>query len=387
MRRVALAAGLVILVASVAVFAAARAPIVIRALRAAELLDSDGAPTDSLIHAQRPDVDAGPTIRSLDGIAAGLDAHLRENPRDFDALIGRARIERLRWMFATLDPGGQYHAPGLPSRTILDSDPRPRILEWLDRAAAARPLSGEPWFWKAFVYSDLSFVMMSMAVHQRYNRDMVQSLREAREAYRLTPGRRYARALLLADLLESGQDAEAARVEQGISPAGAGAAQVARLLADRELLPLPEGARLEPMLRTALPLGRNAAGSEDASAAVTAARTASYALITDGAHSAADLEHRLPGLKFIHSTPDSEARGMIPFSDTWYGKLRWTLGGQLEPVTLTEQDSPDEPDTVELLILDLAYADILGVPRDSVALREKVRASTMYFIDRRKLVP
>jgi hypothetical protein len=387
MRALALAVGVAALLAAVAALASVPAPIVERGLRAAQLLDHDGAPTDSVMYLQRPGVDARPAIRSLDQLAVGLDARLRTNPTDFDALIARARIERLRWAFATLDPHGTAHVVDLPSRAILDSDPRPRILAWLDRAAAVRPRSGEPRFWKAFVYSDTGFMIMSIAIHKRYARDVVQSLHEAREAYRLAPGRRYARALLLSELLELGRDAEAARVEQGSSPAGAGEAQVARLLADRALLPLPESARLEPALRVGFPLGRAAAGPEDASGSVSTARMASYKLATDGAHAASDLERLLPGLKFLHSTPDSAARGSIPMSDAWFGRLQWTPGGQLEPMTLGEKDAPNEPDTVDLILLDWSGADMFGVPRDSVALREKLRTSALYFVDRRRLAP
>ncbi len=80
-------------------------------------------------------------------------------------------------------------------------------------------------------------------------------------------------------------------------------------------------------------------------------------------------------------------REINPMASVYFGRMRWRSDGTLEPAELKDGWSDREPDVLDILVTDFAYGDMLGVPKDSLAVREKLRTSVLYVIDHRRLAP
>lgn len=172
-------------------------------------------------------------MERLDTTEKALASHLQANPRDVDALIISARLDRFRLMME----------PIIFSKGEEPPDSRARyapIHEKLDRALALQPNNAEANYWKARLYGIRHPVIRQGTFYMEIA-DLGQTIKYARRAVELEPANVAYREVLALFLIQANKSSEALEV---IRPVANGQHPIYLLLKDLEAVPIPTSAVL-----------------------------------------------------------------------------------------------------------------------------------------------
>jgi hypothetical protein len=278
----------------------------------------------------------------LPALARDLESYLRAHPNNGRALVLRGRILGLQYRFAKFTPTGV-------TPLAADDDPRFESVRWFDRAVAADPRNAEAHFWKAVTLSEP--VIDIEKDSGRYRQPLWDlALSPAREAYRLHPEDARFEAFVRKALIATSNDEEAVRLAGGH---GSLEAELVKLMADRDRVPVPPGAVLSPGTRV-IGQGPVEGHPEDPSREFTIARTREFtcAQATD---SVIAFYHRVwPSLSFL-SSGSSDKVEIIGFGRVSLARLRWE-GAALVPEDTTATLAPKTWSGLELTIVEFQIA-------------------------------
>jgi tetratricopeptide (TPR) repeat protein len=171
--------------------------------------------------------------KRLEQTEKALASHLQSNPRDVDALIISARLDRFRLMMEpTIFSKGEE-----PPDSSAGYAP---IHEKLDRALALQPNNAEAHYWKARLYGLRHPVIRQDTLYMEIA-DLDQAIKYARRAVELEPANVAYREALALYLIQADKSSEALEV---MRPVANGQHPIYVLLNELAAVPIPSSAVL-----------------------------------------------------------------------------------------------------------------------------------------------